>query len=445
MKKKSSMTKIYHQFGGKVDTNNISRELHKILHKIDEGKKKADVDEVSSTSMLKKKRRDDLYCEKCDTYISYANFQKHLKKCQGTKKKKINLEVNLLKKEIDELKEKILQLKKENANLRLQISSGDETLEMEDLVKNKSHNTQLSYTSNWKKYEIWCFDNNKPCYNKKSAIDYYSYLLKPPFGSKKLKYSSISTARAVLLLGFKYIYKQEINFFLNSKKKRNIKPKYSMSEEEIFSFLTSFDNKQDFLAHFILIFSACRIHSLAMLKKKDCQDGVINLYDLKTDKEIPFTLQDSFINELLDHHLSNKSEEDFAFYPPYNVRSLQDLTKRSKYVSQLVKFKIKNSKVFQDIDKRNFSLTPHMFRKTKAKLEFDTIVKEGLKKARESINQSAKSNAIFKYVNIPKTCHIFETLMEKIAEAVKLKADSVKRNVFDVEMFYSDAGDHKNK
>ena len=444
MKKKSSMTKSYHQFGGQVDTEGISRELQKIFHKIDEGKKKADLDEISSTSMMKKKRRDDLYCEKCYTFKSYANFQKHIKKCLGTKKKKVNLEVNLLK-EINELKEKIVKLEKENANLRLQVSSGDETLEMEDLVTNKSHNTQLSYIGNWKKYEIWCFDNDKPCNNKKSAINYYSCLLKPPIGCKKLKYSSISTARSVLLLGFKYIYKQEINFFLNHKKKRNIKPKYSMSDEEIFLFLTSFDDKQDFLAHFILIFSACRIHSLAMLKKKDYQNGVINLYDFKTEKGIPFTFQDSFINKLLDHHLSNKSEEDFAFYPPYNVRSLQDLTKRSKYVSQLVKIRIRNSKVFQHINKQNFSLTPHMFRKTKAKFEFDIIVNEGLKKARKSINQSDNSNAIFKYVDIPQTCQIFETLMEKIAEAVKLKADSVKRNVFDVEMFYSDAGDHKNK
>ncbi len=382
----------------------------------------------------KKIIREDKFCDKCQYYYGYSNFSKHYKICQGKliKKSKEEEKENLMQ-EIIKLKSRVKELEKENEQLRSQNANAnakvEDPLEFTDIIKNKSINTRSSYKCIWDKYLAWCKENNYFPWMRKSIVQYFYNLKNPPFNEKRKKASTLNTTRSIILSSVKTLYGKDLSKLISKvKNSTKAKPKYEMSEEELFDYLSSYKFlEEDFLALYILIFSGCRVHSLAMLRPANWDGENVNLCDYKTKKLIPFKIESTIIKAKLSEFAKAITEDKFIFYnttsSAADIKMYIDdwLVKlRGKYVSQILRNKIQTHWVFNKVSRFKFCLGPHMFRKTKASLQFNDFIFQALEGSRQSINQSSGSGAINHYVSPKSVRNIFyDKLIERLDSVFK--------------------------
>jgi site-specific recombinase XerD len=343
-----------------------------------------------------KEKEANKECPKCSKKFSYSNWAKHVNKCDGESRQEMidKEKAELLKKNL-KLERKISKLLKENKALRFQLGNKQEDfLMMSDLVKNKCANTRSSYQYHWDKYLDWCETEEIQPSEKKSIIDYFATLIRPVFTvRRKMKPSSLNTIRSVFLTGFKHIFNKNIQALLPRQKTQSlkVKPKYQMSNEEIFEFLKTLKLKiRDFLVYFILTFSGCRVHSLAMLKGKDYKNMTLDMHDYKTNQEIPFSFSNDAVGNMMTDYVTNQNPEEFLFYSPsgnsfYTCDVYEAVKKRGKFVSQILRIQLKNSIVFKHVSRNDFCVSPNMFRKTKAMTEFQRSINYALEETRNQL------------------------------------------------------------
>ena len=370
-------------------------------------------------------KRPEKECPKCFKKFSYSNWAKHVNKCDGeSRQEEIDKEkAELLKKNM-KLERKIAKLLKENKALRFQLGNKqDDFLMMSDLVKNKCANTRSSYQYHWDKYLDWCETEEIQPSEKKSIIDYFATLIRPEFTvRRKMRPSSLNTIRSVFLTGFKHIFNKNIQALLPRQKTQNlkVKPKYQMSNEEIFEFLKTLKLKiRDFLVFYILTFSGCRVHSLAMLKGQNYKNMTMDLHDYKTNQDIPFTFNTDAVGTMMTDYVANRNPEEFLFYSPsgnsfYSYDVYEAVKKRGKFVSQILRIKLKKCEVFKHVSRNDFCVSPHMFRKTKAMTEFQRSLNYAIEETRKSINQKKGSQATYNYIDVPKKNTLYEQLVERV-------------------------------
>jgi hypothetical protein len=342
-------------------------------------------------------------CPKCGNFKSYSNFSTHFKNCSTKNDKRIEL-INEQAAEIKNLKTKIMKLEFENSTLKNKINSLenniDDKITFENLLILKKDNTRKLYTNVWDSYLTYCRDNQKNHENRNSAIEYFNNISK-----SKLKHSTQNTTRSVLIRLFKSLFNKDLSL-LRKHKFRNLKlkPKYNLSNEQIKEFLKIYlteehYNLEVFLSLYILTFSSCRCHSLAMLKKENYINGEFHMYDSKTENTFIFKMSGRVL-ELVEEYLSMHTDT-YLFFSQNILNSTEEdelVRIRGKYVSNKIINLIKKSKFFNNDDAKKYCLSSHMWRRTKASISHKEAFEFACKVSRESIGQAVNSSANLYYV-----------------------------------------------
>ena len=396
---------------------------------------------IEKIKILKSKRQKTIpkvTCKKCWRPFSKANIAKHRRTCKGgedniaEEKAKLILENEQLKKEND-------LLRQENETLKLQMKNDHpDYMDIKQLTVAKKLNTRISYIRHWGQYEKWCLANQSPINSISSLAAYFNSLSNVGGEGKIIAYSTKKTIRSILASTFKAMYEKDPSRFLKIKRQRGpaAKVKYSMSDNEVLSYLSTFQGmNQDFLANYILLMSGARVHSLAVLKVKECSvDGVLSMHDHKTTKDIPFQIPVYNFRLMLQDLIAGRQSEDFVFYPCRSHKNFKSeehmVNTRSNYVGKIIKKQILKSTIFDRVEKAKFVLSAHCHRKAQANLSFQGFIKKGLEVARKGINQASGSSAILHYVDLPSTNEIFEDLSLKLEKIFFPEIDERVQNLF---------------
>jgi integrase len=365
---------------------------------------------------IAKKSREPKLCQSCEKKISYTNFSKHQQNCGKNKDDKSEEKRKKLEEENAQLQKKIDELESENAHLRsLLKEEKKEIFTVDSIIKSKKSNTQTSYRRTWDEYLLWCEENKAEPNSRTSCLDYFNDLCNPLPKTKRLKFTSLKTVRSVLMIFFKSLYQKDVTGILPKPDSRGDekKLKYVIPDDVLLNFFCNMKKIEDFLFYYILLISGCRNHSLAMLKRKNCNNEIINYYDFKKSKSYSVEIMSKVVKEIFILFLNSKNPEEFVFYPPYFRKSKytdkqemlekmkidsEIVKKRSKYVSQIIQKQIKDSECFDHVDDKTICLGPHMFRKTKAVEAYNVAMNFSLGVSRMGIKHEAKTNSIFDYV-----------------------------------------------
>ena len=405
----------------------ITQELQQAFKNAEEKKKARDEGHLTNKKQ-KRNKRPRVECEKCNLPFSKPNIAKHQRQCQGLNaKSKLHSEKTKLEKENENLRLLLEKALSENKQLKKQLKFKLPKYSMEDITESKSLNTKKSYLRNWNRYHQYCQENDLLIRDPRSANLYLRNLTRKMNESKNLSVSTKNMARAVLIYGFKKIYDQDISVLVPKKNKFVIsKKKYALSCEEIVNFMVSLSDVSDFWAFFILIFSACRVSALAMLKKEDCDltESTINLCETKTSKLISFKIDDEKLKQHLFSFVNSHKSGEYLFYNsrPKKCTSIyanhpeETPLRRSKYVSRIIKNILLKSETFKNVLKSKFAVCAHMLRKTHAQTIMDQIISEGLKKTKLALLHSERSStAINHYLDVPRVNQpIFDELITRI-------------------------------
>jgi hypothetical protein len=273
-------------------------------------------------------------CGRCNKEFSKANIAKHSRKCTGSESRRQQvMEMRKLIQENSLLREEIKEVRKENEVLKLKLKNEEpEIFQLKDVTETKKLSTKKSYNRYWKRYEDFCVDNGGlPIRSVKSVIEFFNSITNSEFsGGKPYTITTKKTIRSVLATTFKTMFGKDISHLLKVKnaKKRLPKAKYSLNNEEVYGFLKSLKNSvQDFIPMYVLIFSGCRVHSLAMLKKSAISGDTLNLYDHKTEKDIPFKIESETILNMLSLFAA---EKDLMIMYSINVNLIETLKERKR-------------------------------------------------------------------------------------------------------------------
>lgn len=352
-------------------------------------------------------------CPKCGKKISYSNLSTHTKNCIK-KQNKTTLEILKIREEILHLKEKIFALENENKNLLslLENKENEDFITFDDIIKSKSENTKELYSRVWQEYNSWCAENSKKNFLISSAINYFQSLQQKQIRPyKKHKNSTLNTIRNVLSYLMQIIFNKNIRPHLKKVKFRNldIKKKCVLENYQIKDFLLSqINNSEMFLMFYILIFSAVRVHTISLLRKQDYDSSnhSLMLFDSKTQHKINFELSGNVVF-LMENFLKNKKDESFIFLANGNKTSFENMTDdevvkiRGKFLSGRIIKILKENEVFSSIDRKKYSIGAHLFRKCAAIASYKKALEFASSVARNSIQQSKNSSAVYYYTPDP--------------------------------------------
>jgi len=370
----------------------------------------------------KNSRRPDKRCPNCGILKSYSNFATHFKKCSETNESNELMLENLnLKKTIEDLNLKNKNLETEISDLKSILANKNEKLDpitMNDVIFNKSYGTQLTYSNAWRKYIKWCEDEKYESSAIRSAQAYFKSVQHPKLAEKRLKPTSLNQISSVLQIMFKRIYSKDISQYLPSRYKfqhLRIKPKYSMNTDEIKTFLKSqLYNMESFLSCYILIFSGCRVHTLSMIRPENYENGTLEMFDFKTHRSLEFVFTQN-MKQIMDCYYKKNCNNPFLFFSQdLNTSTHEQVTIRGKYLSTKMRRLIKNSKVFEHVNTKRFSIGCHIFRTTKVHQCITKFKEFALSECRKSIGHSQNSYAINFYMPKNPEVPLFMDLIDEI-------------------------------
>jgi len=377
---------------------------------------------MSKSKIKSSYRREERKCPICNLPRSYSNFAAHIRACREREKNKSN-ELILLKESIQNLQQTIKDLQSKNSELQSLLNNhGLEPYTFENLLCNKSFGTRNTYKTIWFRYLKWCKDKNIEPKSITSATSYFDNIKETSKG-KTFKSSTVNLIRSVMIVCFNRIYSINLSKYFPRKIKFNrlqIKPKYVMTDLEIKSFLLEqIHDLNNFLSFYLLIFSGCRVHSLAMLSYKSYSDGVFKIVDFKTDKSSKFVLTKN-MKAVMDHYLQSNSSSNYLFFSQdLNINSEKLVTIRGKYLSMKIRKIMLKSKVFENIDTKTTTISPHIFRTTKVQQVMGEIKQKTLEKCRKAIGHSPGTQSINYYLPKDFTISLYSSIMEEIDSMIQ--------------------------
>lgn len=347
-------------------------------------------------------------CEWCNKFMLPQNYNKHIVRCF------YKVHIGLTKNEIDKLKlglksqneieveniemielrkfyEKV-QRKSQQVSKKFEIIKTSQT-NYEDKINELllEETTKKAYHTEWRKYRKWLANNNLfP--SKESGDKYLGQLSCQSSTLRKKQYMLQSLLETMV----------DSSIHLNKVRKRvTFKPKYSMTYQEIRDFMKEQEeiDFEDYVIQRLMLTFGLRINTIASLKISHLEflnggDRIV-LPDSKV-KRMRFEDIDDDIREIFDRliEMRNYDEDDFVFYRDIFSKST---IRRSHWLCVKINSRIKQSKVLSQ--SKNFQFSSHMFRKTKAYINFNEGLEKLKEQTRASIGQSVGSSAIEHYIS----------------------------------------------
>jgi integrase len=368
---------------------------------------------LKSKSLL---RREDKICPICNYPKSYSNFAVHVRACKNKERIKNN-EIHQLKETNQILNKKIEDLESKNYELQSLLNiQGIEPYTFDDFLNDKSYGTKGTYTHIWNRYIKWCKDKK---IEPKSI--YFARLYFNEIKSLNIfKQSTLNLIRSVMINLFNKIYSIDLSKFFPKQIKfyrLDIKPKYVMSVDEIKAFISeliSDKNLNNFLSFYLLIFSGCRIHSLAMLTPKSYSDGELKMVDYKTGKTTKFELT-KVMKNVMNNYIDKNSNNNFLFFSQdLNINSDDIVSVRGKYLSMRTRRIMLKSNVFRKVNTKEKSIGPHIFRTTKVQQVMSEIKEKVLEQCRKAINHTQGTQSIYHYLPKDFDVSLYSNLITEI-------------------------------
>jgi len=188
-----------------------------------------------------------------------------------------------------------------------------------------------------------------------------------------------------------------------------------MNTDEIKAFLkTQVYDLESFLSCYILIFSGCRVHTLSMIKPENYQNGTLEMFDFKTQKSLEFTFSEK-MQQIMDCYFKKNRKNPYLFFSQdLNTSTHEQVNIRGQYLSMKIRNLIKNSKVFEHVNTKRFSISSHMFRTTKVHQCMTKLKEFALSECRKSIGHSQNSYAINFYMPKNSEVPLFMDLIDEI-------------------------------
>jgi integrase len=283
------------------------------------------------------------------------------------------------------------QVSDESKSLMISIEGVDPTNPLQKIEKMiLSESTKQEYVFEWKLYSKFCENKQLNCFLISSADEYLQ--------SIKCQISTLIKKRGNLQSILTFLLGRRIKLMRIGKKHKPV-PKYALNYDEVEAYLKEQEevDREDFLIQFLLIQYGLRVNSAALIKVNHLDflevGSTIVLPDSKTGPR--FERITPRLHDLLKKYVEEKrlKQDDYLF----SVQGrCPDEKTRAHSICVRINQRIKNSKVLKG--SKNYKLSSHMFRKTKAFTAFQDAVNEAKEKARLAIGHQKGSSAIESYI-----------------------------------------------